>query len=555
MNRTTTFLKCIISLAFSFICGAAYSEDNGSKAICIDKGRQLFVDEYLIEKTDLERIAHRAKKIGKIMEAETELEMGRGVSNPGTILNDGGVWWDPKDGIFKMVYQAGWLHTLAYAESQNGIDWFRPELDIEPGTNRILTDITPDSSTMWLDHDETDPQQRFKMFVRPPIKHPAHEGEILNGWCMTSPDGIHWNNRVKTGICGDRSTIFYNPFSSKWIFSIRSYGWLGGGREDILIGRYRRIMETEKFMENTDWERGEPEFWMGAENCEPDPYIGDRPELYNFSAVPYESIMIGIRQILVGPNNEKCSRTGAPKVTDLMITYSRDGYEWDFTDSKAFIPASRYEGAWDRGYLSPSGSICGIVGDKLWFWYSGYEGRPENKPETPGKKHGFAAPLLGMYNNGAIGLAVLRRDGFVSYSARETQGELLTKPLCFSGKNMFVNVDCPEGELLVEILDAETMKPIPGFSFDRCVPVTDDKTLTEIRWKGQKDLRALVGKSIRFRFRLTAGDLYAFWVSPDNKGASHGYNAAGGPGFEGGTDTVGKEGYRKAASYTLPSHN
>ena len=62
MNRTTTFLKCIISLAFSFICGAAYSEDNGSKAICIDKGRQLFVDEYLIEKTDLERIAHRAKK-------------------------------------------------------------------------------------------------------------------------------------------------------------------------------------------------------------------------------------------------------------------------------------------------------------------------------------------------------------------------------------------------------------------------------------------------------------------------------------------------------------
>lgn len=195
------------------MCGAVYAE-NDDKAICIDKGRQLFVDEYLIEQTDLERKAHRAEKFGKIMEAETELEMGRGVSD---------------DKIFKMIYQAGWLHTLAYAESHNGIDWIRPELDVEPGTNRILTDITPDSSTMWLDHEEKDPQQRFKMFVRPPITHPGHEGEILHGWCLTSPDGIHWNNKVKTGICGDRSTIFYNPFSSKWIFSIRNYGWLGAG--------------------------------------------------------------------------------------------------------------------------------------------------------------------------------------------------------------------------------------------------------------------------------------------------------------------------------------
>ena len=151
-----------------------------------------------------------------------------------------------------------------------------------------------------------------------------------------------------------------------------------------------------------------------------------------------------------------------------------------------------------------------------------------------------------MYDKGAIGLAVLRRDGFVSYSAGTQQGELITKPLCFSGSNMFVNVDCPEGELLVEILDADTLEPIPGFSIDRCIPVSDDKTLTEIHWRGQKNIKSLRGKNIRFRFRLTDGDLYAFWVSPDSNGASHGYNAAGGPGFEGGTDTVGKGSYRNA---------
>ena len=41
------------------------------------------------------------------------------------------------------------------------------------------------------------------------------------------------------------------------------------------------------------------------------------------------------------------------------------------------------------------------------------------------------------------------------------------------------------------------------------------------------------------RFTLRRGRLYAFWVSPERSGASHGYVAAGGPGFTGPTDTVG----------------
>ncbi len=40
-------------------------------------------------------------------------------------------------------------------------------------------------------------------------------------------------------------------------------------------------------------------------------------------------------------------------------------------------------------------------------------------------------------------------------------------------------------------------------------------------------------------FYLTNGELYAFWVSPEETGASHGYVAAGGPGLTGPTDTVG----------------
>jgi hypothetical protein len=64
--------------------------------------------------------------------------------------------------------------------------------------------------------------------------------------------------------------------------------------------------------------------------------------------------------------------------------------------------------------------------------------------------------------------------------------------------------------------------------------------LVAVTWEGGSDLASLAGQPVRFRFALTNGRLYAFWVSPDATGASHGYVAAGGPGFTGPIDTVGK---------------
>jgi hypothetical protein len=45
---------------------------------------------------------------------------------------------------------------------------------------------------------------------------------------------------------------------------------------------------------------------------------------------------------------------------------------------------------------------------------------------------------------------------------------------------------------------------------------------------------------MNFRFSLTNGSLYAFWVSRDESGRSDGYVAGGGPGYPGTVDTVGR---------------
>jgi hypothetical protein len=105
----------------------------------------------------------------------------------------------------------------------------------------------------------------------------------------------------------------------------------------------------------------------------------------------------------------------------------------------------------------------------------------------------------------------------------------------FSGKHLFVNVDDPEGELRVEILD-EAGAVLPRFSMKDCAPIKANKTLQPVQWNGVEDLSSLANRSVRFRFSLKNGQLYAFWVSPEKSGVSRGYVAAGGPGFSSNRD-------------------
>jgi len=112
---------------------------------------------------------------------------------------------------------------------------------------------------------------------------------------------------------------------------------------------------------------------------------------------------------------------------------------------------------------------------------------------------------------------------------------LTTRPVTFRGKFLFVDANCPQGELRVEVLD-ETGQPIQPFTREAGKPLKLDSTRQMVEWQGGSDLSKLAGQPVRFRFHLRQGELYAFWVTPSGTGASHGYVAAGGPGLGGPRD-------------------
>lgn len=495
--------------------------ENIPEVIDVSVGRQLFVDDFLIQETTLEQVFHKPVKYegNPILSA---VSSDRTTKIPGATPKDGGVWWEPREERYKMWYEAGWYGKMALAVSTDGLNWTRP--DVAGGSNIIpsLEDVKCNSSSVVLDYDAPD-AERYKLFMR----SPNATATDFRGWAFTSSDGINWENKTLTGTCGDKSTMFYNPFRRRWVYSIRSVDLASEP-----FGRARYYREHPDFLAGAQWEDDEPVFWCQGDADDPRDHEFNLPtQLYNLNAVAYESMMISMHQILMDENTV-ASAAKRPKITELKIGFSRDGFHWHRPFRDTFIAASRTEGSWDRGYVQSVGGICGIYGDELRFYYIGFAGGSESV----------------LHSNGATGVAVMRRDGFASMETAAT-GTLTTRLIKSDSPNyLFVNVDCPDGALKAEILDAEG-NVITGFSAAECEALSTDSTIARISWRKADGTESQLGKAIgadiafKIRFILDGGRLYSFWLAPTEKGESRGYVGAGGPGFTSNIDDKGTDAY------------
>ncbi len=509
--------------------------------IPIDLGRQLFVDDFLISATTLDRRFGRPEihPSSPVLVPATPHELDRGQCPMAAPFNDG-LWYDPADRLYKLWYLSGWMSTTALATSGDGLEWERPELDVEPGTNLVWPrrpTYGRDGCAVWLDPHAADPEQRYKMFQFYRAGDPrAGRGE--EGWLQTSRDGIHWSKPVITTPVGDNTSFFHNPFRGKWCMSVRrSYEVIGAdGRSDST--RMRVYTESDDFLDGAVWNRDRDEvWWQRTDHADlPDP---TRPNhlvtLYDLNVTPYESLLIGLFAIFRGPENDICRAEGVPKLMDLELGYSRDGFHFSRPDRTPFLASSRRTGDWNRAYLHAAGGLCVVVGDELRFYFAGFSG--ESPTLGPGQAGEHGINKHRMYAGASTGLATLRRDGFAAMAADAEPGSLTTRPLSFSGAHLFVNAACADGELRVEVLDARG-EVVPGYSAADCVPLAGDSTRHRMTWRGDVNLAPLAGRPVRFRFLLRRGALYAFWVSGSLGGESSGYVAAGGPGFDGPTDAV-----------------
>lgn len=110
----------------------------------------------------------------------------------------------------------------------------------------------------------------------------------------------------------------------------------------------------------------------------------------------------------------------------------------------------------------------------------------------------------------ALGLATLRRDGFVSLTAGPEGGALTTRLLRLPGGRLTLNCATGErGSVAVELRD-EAGQPVPGCALEQCDPIRGDALDFVASWSGEADLSGLADRPVRLYFELRDAELYAF---------------------------------------------
>jgi hypothetical protein len=113
-----------------------------------------------------------------------------------------------------------------------------------------------------------------------------------------------------------------------------------------------------------------------------------------------------------------------------------------------------------------------VVGDELWLYYSGYDEAHDLLP----------------YQS-AIGLAKMRKDGFVSLDADEVAGEIVTKR--FSGR---IRGDAGELQRTRRFGAGGTARrrrqSDSRVCRSECEPLEGDAVRKVVAWKDKKELRA-----------------------------------------------------------------
>ncbi len=487
--------KCEISAVLLVLCLGSLSVAAAEEARRIPAGqRQLFLDDDAIAKIEnLKRTLHQPEKRGAVIKPDQPWETA--------LQTRCAPVWDEQAKRYKL-----WLITstpaagvagTTYAESVDGVKWTKPILrqwKYQDSRENNFVAVEPDSAwpanameNVVYDPDDADPQRRFKGFLGAIGRQP-----------IVSPDGIHWKKLdVPVLPSSDESNLSYDRQSRTFIATLKTSGPFGRSHGLWTSKDFQTWTNTGVLIHTDEEDQrlaraniltrlADDQFQQPRYN-DPADYNAD---IYNVGVFRYEGLYVAMPAVYHATGKIPIGNTDGFHLVQLRS--SRDLQTWQHAgDRKTFIgPSPVKGGAFDLTQLLPPSAPI-VRDDELWFYYTGIKYRAEPaQPESGGM--------------GAICLAVLRRDGFVSLDAGDEPGTLLTKPFVLAGTTLHVNVDARAGELGVTLLDGD------GQTVAVAEPVTGNQPRAEFRWKSG-DLDSVKGKTVSLRLSLHNAHLYSFW--------------------------------------------
>lgn len=520
---------------------AAEVSGSGGAPIGIDSRRELFVDAVLVDrlvgKSDLRLHHPTPREIVMVHDAPWE---GNATAYH-SIFKDGDRYrmyysglrirsavGDTSNGLVTGV------ESLCYAESEDGIHWRKPELGLcefqgSKANNIVFSSAMAERFGVNVrgpavfkdDNPDAPPEARYKTFFT--------SSSPLGMRPFQSADGIHWSPMsdeptITDGAFDSQNLAFWDAARGEYRAYWR-YFTSGITTEEVWKPAGVRAIRTAISKDLLHWE------------SQSDLAYVDSPveQLYENGVASYHRAP----HLLLGFPIRYVERTGAqstssdaagspagPRRTQNWPASLRALPDFDHRAARAGL-SERYGSAlsegllmasrdgmtfkrWNEAFLRP-----GIERPGTWNYGHMFTGwRPvETASQLEGAPNELSFYAVEGYWTAAgtsLRRYTLRLDGFVSVNAPMSGGDLITKPIMFTGKTLSLNFSTSAaGSLRVELQSADG-KPFPGFTLEDCDELFGDTLDRTVTWKGNANVSPLAGEPVRMRFALRDADLFAF---------------------------------------------
>lgn len=461
----------------------------------IGSRRELFVDQALIERLDGVRL-----EIGRPQGAGVAIAYDKpweGVfAFYTTIIPDGDK--------FRMYYRGassepGYRYAICYAESPDGIHWNKPDLGLIAIHGSTANNVVLHENQALAPFLDTRPgvpaAERFKGNAFVESRFGAKEAGLLG---YVSADGLHW---APLGTEPLLKATLKNNFDSQNVMF-----WSDVEQCYVLYARHTSARyRAQSRATSSDFRTWSPQTLMTYSDTGS---TVPSAQLYTSQVQPYfraPHIYISLpgrlmegRQSLSAAEAAKLDVDplggGAGSCADGVLQSSRAG---STRFDRTFLEALVRPGIGNSNWVSRTNyPACGIV-----------QTGPAEMSIYVQRNYGQKTAHLERLT--------LRLDGFASAHAPFAGGELLTRPLRFTGSALELNGSTSAaGGIRVEIQDAEG-RPIPGFALADSVEIVGDDLARSVAWKGGASVSRLAGQPVRLRFQMRDADLFSYRFKDD----------------------------------------
>ena len=452
-----------------------------------------------------------------------------------------------KDGdLYRMYYRAWRLtHTatqlipskecLCYAESDDGIHWRKPDLGLHEFQGSKANNIV--LSPEWAERhkvaiggpaifrDENPaaaPDARYKTFIT--------SRSPLGMRPFKSPDGVRWSPMsdgptITEGAFDSQNLVFWDSLRSEYraywrIFTkgtTNEKTWKPEGVRAIRTATSKDLLRWENQADLTYVDSPEEQLYengIAPYHRAPHLLIGF-PVRYVDRGLRRKTVSADDGSDKLGPEDiqrwsaslralpgfehramrAKLSERYGSALTEGLMMVSRDGASFKRWNEAFLRPGIERTGTWNYGH--------NLIGWQMVETKSEFEG-------APNELSFYATEGYSTSSGTSLRRHTLRLDGFVSAQAPMSGGELITKPMKFSGKTLSLNfATSAAGSLQVELQD-EYGKPLPGHALNDCEELFGDTIDRGVTWNTNPNLSSIVGQTIRIRFVLRDADLFSF---------------------------------------------